>query len=88
MAMQRVRKARRKLGRGLLTRTFFFVVLLAIGRPHEVAHGSLRLTLNEENTQADVDEILRAVPQVVGYLREISPVWDELQKGEKQYVIQ
>ncbi len=63
-------------------------VLLAIGRPHEVAHGSLRLTLNEENTQADVDEILRAVPQVVGYLREISPVWDELQKGEKQYVIQ
>ena len=63
-------------------------VLRAIGRPHEVAHGSLRLTLNEENTQADVDEILRAVPQVVGYLREISPVWDELQKGEKQYVIQ
>ena len=63
-------------------------VLLAIGRPHEVAHGSLRLTLNEENTQADVEEILRAVPQVVDYLRGISPVWDELQKGEKQYVIQ
>lgn len=63
-------------------------VLLAIGRPHEVAHGSLRLTLNEENTEAQVEEILRAVPQVVGYLREISPVWDELQKGEKQYVIQ
>lgn len=63
-------------------------VLLAMGRPHEVAHGSLRLSLSEENTEQDVKDILRAVPRVVSYLRDISPVWDELQKGVKQYVIQ
>ena len=62
-------------------------VLLAIGRPHEVAHGSLRLSLSEQNTPQDVDAILQAVPQVVSYLRECSPVWDELQKGERSYVI-
>ncbi len=50
-------------------------VLLAIGRPHEIAHGSLRLSLSEENTDADVDTILEVVPQVVEYLRGISPVW-------------
>ena len=63
-------------------------VLLAIGRPHEVAHGSLRLTLCEENTEADIDEILRAVPEVVTYLRGMSPVWRDLQEGRKNYVIQ
>lgn len=63
-------------------------VLLAIGRPHEVAHGSLRLSLCEENTEAEVDTMLREIPQVVEYLRNMSPVWRELQKGARDYVIQ
>lgn len=63
-------------------------VLLAIGRPHEVAHGSLRLTLGEETTQEEIDETIRTVTQVVEYLRSMSPVWRELQKGVKPYVIQ
>lgn len=63
-------------------------VLLAIGRPHEVAHGSLRLSLCQENTEAEVDTMLREIPQVVEYLRSMSPVWRELQKGERSYVIQ
>ncbi len=63
-------------------------VLLAIGRPHEVAHGSLRLTLDRENTMEDVEQIIRAVAEVVSYLREMSPVWKALQRGERQYVIQ
>lgn len=52
-------------------------VLLSIGLPHEVAHGSLRLSLGEENTDADVDTILKEVPAVVSYLRDMSPVWDK-----------
>ena len=63
-------------------------MLLAIGRPHEVAHGSLRLTLDHENTMEDVEAIVKAVTEVVGYLREMSPVWKALQRGERQYVIQ
>lgn len=55
-------------------------VLLAIGRPHEVAHGSLRLTLCEENTKEEVDYIIKAVTEVVAYLRGMSPVWEELEK--------
>ena len=51
-------------------------VLLAIGLPHAIAHGSLRLSLGADNTDADVDAILAAVPEVVAYLREMSPVWD------------
>ena len=62
-------------------------VLLAIGWPHEVAHGSLRLSLSELNTDADVEHILKEVPRVVDYLRACSPVWDELEKGERSYVI-
>ena len=62
-------------------------VLLAIGRPHEVAHGSLRLTLDEENTMEDVDNIAAAVTGVVDYLRNMSPVWKALQRGERNYVI-
>ena len=62
-------------------------VLLAIGRPHEVAHGSLRLSLSELNTDEDVEHILKEVPRVVDYLRACSPVWDELEKGERDYVI-
>ena len=63
-------------------------VLLAIGRPHEVVHGSLRLSLCEENTEAEVDAMLREIPKVVEYLRNMSPVWRELQKGARDYVIQ
>ena len=62
-------------------------VLLAIGRPHEVAHGSLRLTLDAENTMEDVDNIAAAVTEVVDYLRNMSPVWKALQRGERDYVI-
>ncbi len=63
-------------------------VLLAIGRPHEVAHGSLRLSLCEWNTEEEINAILEAVPQVVDYLRNMSPVWRDLQKGARSYVIQ
>ena len=62
-------------------------VLLSLGLPHEVAHGSLRLSLSEYNTEEEVDHILEVLPGIVSYLREISPVWDELQRGEKEYVI-
>ena len=63
-------------------------VLLAIGRPHEVAHGSLRLTLDRENTMEDVEEIIKATTEVINYLRDMSPVWKALQRGERNYVIQ
>ena len=61
-------------------------VLLAIGRPHEVAHGSLRLSLGEEMTQADVDEIIQAVTDVVAYLRSMSPFWRDLVNGKRPHV--
>lgn len=60
-------------------------VLLAIGRPHEVAHGSLRLTLSEENTQEEVDYIIKETTKVVKYLRDLSPVWKELLSGERKF---
>jgi cysteine desulfurase len=63
-------------------------VLLAIGRPHEIAHGSLRLSLSEYNTEEEADHIIKTVPEVVEYLRSISPVWRDLQEGKKKYVIQ
>lgn len=63
-------------------------VLLAIGRPHEVAHGSLRITLSKYTTEEEIDKVIEIVPQIVSYLRKISPVWDELQKGVRNYVIQ
>lgn len=62
-------------------------VLLALGRPHEVAHGSLRLSLSEYNTAEEVDYILSVVPGVVQYLRDMSPVWDELEKGKQPHLI-
>ena len=62
-------------------------VLLAIGLPHEVAHGSLRISLSENNTDEDVDAILKAVPEVGAYLRNMSPVWEELEKGERKHLI-
>ena len=62
-------------------------VLLAIGRVHDVAHGSLRLSLSPYNTDEDVDQILEAVPEVVSYLRGMSPVWRDLQTGKRQYIL-
>lgn len=62
-------------------------VLLAIGRPHEIAHGSLRLSLCEENTEEEVDYIINAVTQVVSYLRSISPVWRNLTEGKQEFLI-
>ena len=62
-------------------------VLLAIGLPHEVAHGSLRLSIGEYNTMEEIDHIIETVPKVVAYLRAMSPVWDELQKGQRQHLI-
>ena len=62
-------------------------VLLAIGRVHDVAHGSLRLSLSEYNTEEEVDHILEVVPQVVQYLRNMSPVWRDLQVGKRQYIL-
>ena len=62
-------------------------VLLAIGRVHDVAHGSLRLSLSENNTMEEVDHILATVPQVVSYLRGISPVWRDLQTGKREYIL-
>ncbi len=62
-------------------------VLLALGLPHEVAHGSLRISLSEYNTEEDVQAILKAVPEVVSYLRGMSPVWEELEKGERPHLI-
>ena len=61
-------------------------VLLAIGRPHEVAHGSLRLSLGEETTEADVDYLIDAVTEVVTYLRNMSPFWRDLVNGKRQHV--
>ena len=62
-------------------------VLLSIGLPHEVAHGSLRLSIGEYNTMEEIDHIIKSVPEVVAYLRSISPVWDELQKGTRKHLI-
>ncbi|MBQ8514072.1 MAG: cysteine desulfurase NifS [Ruminococcus sp.] len=63
-------------------------VLLAIGLPHEVAHGSLRLSVCEYNTPEEMAHIIENVPKVVEYLREMSPMWEDLKKGVKEHVIQ
>ena len=62
-------------------------VLLAIGRPHEVAHGSLRLSLCEWNTEEEIDYILQELPQIVEYLRNMSPVWKDLIRGKRQFIL-
>ena len=62
-------------------------VLLAIGRVHDVAHGSLRLSLCHENTEEEVDHILKVVPEVVTLLRNMSPVWRDLQEGTREYIL-
>ena len=63
-------------------------VLLAIGRPHEIAHGSLRLSLSKEVTEEEIDYTINAVTEVVAYLRSISPVWRDLESGKQNFVIQ
>jgi len=62
-------------------------VLLAIGRPHEVAHGSLRLSLCESNTPEEVEYIIEKTPQIVNRLRAMSPVWKALESGKRQYIL-
>lgn len=62
-------------------------VLLALGLAHEVAHGSLRLTLSKYTTEEEINKTIEATKNVVAYLRKISPVWDELKKGERKHVI-
>lgn len=62
-------------------------VLLSLGLPHEVAHGSLRISLCHENTEEEVDVILEKVPEVVNYLRNMSPVWEDLESGKKPHII-
>ena len=62
-------------------------VLLAIGRPHEVAHGSLRLTIDAGNTKEEIDRIIEAVPAVVERLRDMSPVWSDLVSGKKNFIL-
>ena len=63
-------------------------VLLAIGRPHEIAHGSLRLSLSPDTTEEEVDYMIGAVTDVVAYLRSISPVWRNLEAGIQEFIIQ
>lgn len=60
-------------------------VTFTIGLPHEVAHGSLRLSISDENTEEEMDYIVKSVGEVVEYLRDMSPVWDDLVKGRKEF---
>lgn len=62
-------------------------VLLSLGLPHEVAHGSLRLSIGEYNNMDEIDHIIKVVPEVVNYLRSISPVWEDLETGKRQHLI-
>lgn len=62
-------------------------VLLSIGRPHEIAHGSLRLSLCADNTEAEVEQILQAVPRVVTQLRSMSPLWKDKVNGKKAFIL-
>ncbi len=62
-------------------------VLLAIGRVHDVAHGSLRLSIGEDITDEDADEIVRSVGEVVAYLRSFSPIWRDLMEGKKEFIL-
>ena len=62
-------------------------VLLALGRPHEIAHGSLRLSLSDYNTEEEVDYVLEQIPGVIEYLRNMSPVWDALETGKMPHII-
>ena len=63
-------------------------VLLAIGRPHEVAHGSLRLSLGDNITEEEVDYLIKSVKEVVEYLRSMSPFWRDLVSGKRPHVLE
>lgn len=58
-------------------------VLLSIGLPHEIAHGSMRLSFSDDNTEEDIDYILKTVPEIVDYLRQMSPLWEKIKKEER-----
>ena len=62
-------------------------VLLAIGLPHEIAHGSLRLSISEETTEEEIDYIIETVPKIVEYLRNMSPVWEDLENGTREHLV-
>jgi len=62
-------------------------VLLAIGHPHEIAHGSLRLTLSEYTTEAEIDYVLSAIPKVVERLRGMSPIWRDKLNGKRPFIL-
>ncbi len=62
-------------------------VLLAIGRVHDIAHGSLRISLSEENTEEEIDYMIESVKKTVEYLRSISPIWHELTEGKKEFIL-
>lgn len=62
-------------------------VLLAIGRVHDIAHGSLRLSLSEENTEEEIEYTIKSVKEVVGYLRSLSPIWRDVVNGKKEFII-
>ena len=63
------------------------LLVMASAIVHEVAHGSLRLSLSEYNTEEEIDYIIAEVPKVVEYLRSISPVWEELETGKRRHLI-
>ena len=63
-------------------------VLLAIGRPHEIAHGSLRLSISDENTPEEIEYVIRSVKEVVEYLRSFSPVWRDLESGKRKFILE
>ena len=62
-------------------------VLLAIGRVHDIAHGSLRLSLSEENTEEEIEYTVKSVKEVVEYLRSISPIWRDFVSGKKEFIL-
>ena len=62
-------------------------MLLAIGRVHDVAHGSLRLSIGEEITEEEVEYIIKSVKEVVEYLRSFSPIWRDLMAGRKAFIL-
>ena len=62
-------------------------MLLAIGRVHDVAHGSLRLSIGEDITEEEVDYIIKSVREVVEYLRGFSPIWRDLMSGKREFIL-
>ena len=62
-------------------------VLLAIGRVHEIAHGSLRFSLDEHNTEEEIDRLIKVVPEVVNKVRSMSPVWRDLNAGKRKFIL-